>query len=447
VKGIPVLGDLAAITECLAQCAGDPNSNDCTADQITCEPAWYNIYDWVGVPNRTVWRCQNGCYSARPEFLPCAFGECCMPGVGCTGGAGSDCQGAESFVARDPNEKYGPARDLLPGELVNYRIEYENVGDASAFGVFISDRLHDAFDDATLQLGANAQYFPAARLIVWDIGTLDPAGQPGATGEVSFAVRLRGGLPGGTMVTNQAIIYFPSVPEETPTSVLIHRIQPVGADPQTITTAYATPVAVKLSGREVSNAPITYRVVEQPIFGALSGTPPNLTYTPIANYVGVDRFAFVANNGSMDSSPAQVLITVTPAGDTTRPTVLWSDPLEGASVAASATAAFTDTAGSLYGPAILIGFSESLDPATVIPANITLAGSGGPISALVSFDVGGNQIVLYPRTPLADGSYTVTVATSVKDLAGNALASPYVLRFNVGDAPAEMRIYLPTVQK
>jgi hypothetical protein len=446
VNNVPILGELAGVTECAALCAGDPNSNDCTQDLITCEPVWYNIYDWLGVPNKTIWRCTNGCFSSLPEFLPCAFGECCLPGVGCTSTGGSDCKGAESFVARDPNEKYGPAGDLLPGEWVDYTIEYENVGEAPAFGVFITDKLHAAFDDTTLQLGPNAEYFPSARLIVWDIGELDPTGQPGATGEVTLTVRLRTDLIGGDIVTNQAVVFFPSVPEETPTSALIHRIQPAVAEPQALTTGYATPVNVTLTGREVSSAALSYRVVEEPSYGTLSGSPPNLVYTPMQHFAGMDSFTFAVDNGSMESDPAQVRITVTPEGDATPPTVLWSDPVAGGFVPVSAGATFTDTVGPLYGPVIVIGFSESLDPSTVIPENVTLAGSSGAVAIHPIFDGGNHQIVLWPRTALAEGEYTVTVGTGVTDLAGNGLAETYVLRFSVGEG-SEQHIYLPAVQK
>ena len=43
----------------------------------------------------------------------------------------------------------------------------------------------------------------------------------------------------------------------------------------------------------------------------MSGVPPNVTYTPNANYFGLDSFTFKANDGTFDSIAATVSITVT----------------------------------------------------------------------------------------------------------------------------------------
>ena len=45
--------------------------------------------------------------------------------------------------------------------------------------------------------------------------------------------------------------------------------------------------------------------------GTLSGTAPNLTYTPAAGYSGGDSFSFIANDGIFDSEAATIGITVT----------------------------------------------------------------------------------------------------------------------------------------
>src|SRR5207248_1362969 len=52
-----------------------------------------------------------------------------------------------------------------------------------------------------------------------------------------------------------------------------------------------------------------------PAHGTLSGIAPAVTYTPAANYNGPDSFTFKANDGTIDSTPATVTITVTPVND------------------------------------------------------------------------------------------------------------------------------------
>lgn len=75
------------------------------------------------------------------------------------------------------------------------------------------------------------------------------------------------------------------------------------------------PLAIKLTGSDPDSNPLTYRIVTPPLNGGLSGTAPNLTYVPIANFNGSDFFAFRVNDGSVDSAPAQVKITVKPVND------------------------------------------------------------------------------------------------------------------------------------
>ena len=90
-------------------------------------------------------------------------------------------------------------------------------------------------------------------------------------------------------------------------SITVNQSAPV-ANSQSVTTAFATPVSITL----VATGPptITYAVVTAPVGGTLSGTAPNLTYTPNSNFAGADSFTFKANNGG-DSNIATVSITVT----------------------------------------------------------------------------------------------------------------------------------------
>ncbi|MBN1873361.1 MAG: Ig-like domain-containing protein, partial [Anaerolineae bacterium] len=449
VNQIPVLSELIGITECLSKCAGDPNSNDCTDDLITCEPDWTNLYDWLSIPSKTIWRCQGGCYSNKPEYLPCAFGDCCMPGVGCvSGGAGgSNCKSATFVPAKDPNAIYGPVGDLFPGQPATYTITYENEGVGRAYGVYVVNPLPEVFDARTLTFTHNSgTYLPESREIMWWIGELGPKGAADSEGTITYTVTLTRGLPSGTAIANQAVVYFPSVPEETPTNSWVNLVAPLVATPQNLTTDYMAPLFLILSGREISGLPLTYEIIEQPRGGVLTGTLPNLTYTPVENFTGVDGFAFQVSNGITTSRPAQVYVTVTPAGDVTSPQVLWTNPATAATdVATSTTPVFTDTLGPAYAPALLIGVSEPLNATTVSTTTITLTRDGALIPTSVRFDGGANQIILLPRAAISPGRYTVAVSNGITDLAGNSLKA-YSWSFSTaGDTTPPYTIYLPLI--
>jgi len=82
------------------------------------------------------------------------------------------------------------------------------------------------------------------------------------------------------------------------------------ADDQSVTTDEDTTVAITLSATDADGDALSYSVVSAPASGTLSGTAPNLTYTPDAGFVGSDSFTFVANDGTVDSNTATVSITV-----------------------------------------------------------------------------------------------------------------------------------------
>ncbi len=87
------------------------------------------------------------------------------------------------------------------------------------------------------------------------------------------------------------------------------------ANNQSVSTAEDTPVNLTIVASDVDSNSLVYSVVGGPSQGTLSGTAPNLTYTPAANYFGPDSFTFKANDGTADSNTATVFITVTPVTD------------------------------------------------------------------------------------------------------------------------------------
>jgi cellulose biosynthesis protein BcsQ len=90
---------------------------------------------------------------------------------------------------------------------------------------------------------------------------------------------------------------------------------PPVADLQPVTTAEDTTVVINLTGSDPDGDTLNYTVIKEPTHGELSGTAPNLTYTPNANFNGPDSFTFKVNDGTVDSFVATISITVTTVND------------------------------------------------------------------------------------------------------------------------------------
>ena len=85
---------------------------------------------------------------------------------------------------------------------------------------------------------------------------------------------------------------------------------PPVAQNQSTTTNINTAKAITLQATDIENNALTFSVVASPTHGNLTGTGPNLTYTPTTNYSGPDSFTFRANDGTANSNTATVNITV-----------------------------------------------------------------------------------------------------------------------------------------
>lgn len=87
--------------------------------------------------------------------------------------------------------------------------------------------------------------------------------------------------------------------------------RPAYANPQSVSTVLNKPVQITISG---SGANLKYSLGTAPEHGKLSGSAPNLIYTPSQNFSGTDHFTFTVLNGKTKSEPAKVTIDVK-AGD------------------------------------------------------------------------------------------------------------------------------------
>jgi len=81
-----------------------------------------------------------------------------------------------------------------------------------------------------------------------------------------------------------------------------------------------------VEGADVEGSTLTYHLVTDGSQGAavINTTTGAFTYTPTANLNGSDSFTFKANDGTVDSTPATITVTITPVNDI--PTFTASNP-------------------------------------------------------------------------------------------------------------------------
>ncbi len=84
---------------------------------------------------------------------------------------------------------------------------------------------------------------------------------------------------------------------------------------QSVSLSEDTPGDLVLAGNDADNDTLTFEIVDHPGYGTVTGTPPNIRYTPAADFFGNDAFSFVVRDGSSVSAPATLSLTVTPVND------------------------------------------------------------------------------------------------------------------------------------
>jgi uncharacterized delta-60 repeat protein len=150
------------------------------------------------------------------------------------------------------------------------------------------------------------------------------------------------------------------------------------ANDQSVPADEDTAKDITLGGSDLDGDTLTYSVVSDPTNGILSGSVPNVTYTPNPNFSGSDSFTFKANDGTVDSNVATISIEVTSVNDAPSDITLSSSSvnefLPAGTVVSSLTATDPDTGDSLT-----FTFCGGPDD-----ASFTLAGN--TLSAAASFD-------------------------------------------------------------
>jgi len=167
--------------------------------------------------------------------------------------------------------------------------------------------------------------------------------------------------------------------------------------------ATPVPVTVTAAGSVATMAPTS----------ALS---PSTTYTATISSGATD----LAGNGL--AAPFTWSFTTGMAADLTPPTVVSTNPADGAT-------------SVVLNRHVTATFSEGVDQASISTATFTLKQGPTPIPGAVTSM--GSVATLVPATAFAAGTtYTATISTGARDLAGHGLVAPFIWSFTTSSATA-----------
>ncbi|MEO7135247.1 MAG: Ig-like domain-containing protein, partial [Vicinamibacterales bacterium] len=191
-------------------------------------------------------------------------------------------------------------------------------------------------------------------------------------------------------------------------SVTVANAPPIASD-QSVATNEDTATPITLSASDTNNDALNFSIVDSPSRGTLSGTAPNLTYTPAADYNGADSFTFKAHDGTVDSNVATVAITVNAVNDAPVASGVAVSTDEDTSVAIALAA--TDVEGST----LTYNWSS--------PSHGTLTGSGPNLTYNPGTNYNGPDSFTFSVSDGAASSNVATVSITVAPINDAPIAS------------------------
>jgi hypothetical protein len=157
------------------------------------------------------------------------------------------------------------------------------------------------------------------------------------------------------------------------------------------------------------------------VAGSVTKTGTTATFTPTASLSASTLYTGTITTGAKDMAGNAIAVektfsfTTGLAPDITLPTVTATDPLNNAT-------------GVALNKVISVTFSEAMAPATIVAANFTVKQGTTAVAGAVAYS--GTTATFTPANILANStSYTATITTGAKDVAGNALAANTVWSF------------------
>jgi hypothetical protein len=221
---------------------------------------------------------------------------------------------------------------------------------------------------------------------------------------------------------------------------------------QSVTTTEDTPRSIVLGATDPDGNPLTF-TVGAPAHGTLSGTAPNLTYTPAAGYDGADSFTFSVSDGSLSSAAATVSITVTAVDDppvtTASGTLAYTENDPPTAIAPALTVTDADSANLTGATAQITGNHVAADDLLALPVQpgitavfdaptgmLTLSGS-----ATVAAYQAALRAVTYANSSDDPGNAPRTVTFKSRDAGGFGRSAARTITIApVNDGPTDIAL-------
>ncbi|MDP0490446.1 MAG: Ig-like domain-containing protein [Verrucomicrobiota bacterium JB023] len=212
--------------------------------------------------------------------------------------------------------------------------------------------------------------------------------------------------------------------------------------------------SLTLAGSDPDDDALTFSLESMPAHGSLTGTPPQLTYSPENGYTGPDEFSFKVNDGRLDSDEVKVtlfvgnvLVSYAHPGGATTPSyqldILDSTASLGGVLSGGAIASTVDQLSAAEGTGLPADIDtddfSSYFSYLVTPNEVTIGYESLFVDAFAKADSR-----LYQVSYLVDGSEEVflspaPVPAGTPDEEGNF--DSYPIPDLVTDAEVEFRIY------
>src|SRR5271157_4131062 len=234
-------------------------------------------------------------------------------------------------------------------------------------------------------------------------------------------------LAGNALAVNKVWTFTTGAAPDITAPTVSFTVPANGGTGVAVNSAMAAVFSKAMDPLTINTITFTLKQGATPISGVVTYSIVTAVFTPASNLAFSTTYTATITTGAKDLAGNALAVnkvwtfTTGAAPDTTAPTVSFTVPADGGTVVA-------------VNSAMAAVFSKAMDPLTITTITFTLKQGATPVSGAVTYSV--VTAVFTPSSNLAASTtYTATITTGVKDLAGNALAVNKVWTFTTGAAP------------